>query len=551
MGNNNSTTYDEEGQLPIRQDTPISERRPEETILLVNRIHELSQRLWNEYTTDFLDPNFCQRVALAYKNRLKNLTVKQLKGINNKINNSESITYDLVLTHPTNDTETFLTDQLHSGLTDFFGNKNVNLSFKLGDVKAVIDGISYIDPKVKEHLSAALSSYGDQQGGNPEDDVGSIVSSPPDTSAPVPPDEDSIESIFAALKNIDVGNNSTNSTNTVTNNVKNSNNTNINTSTNQNNNNTKNKRANANTNSNTNTKNTRNTNIKNTNNANTKNKRNNTITNNVNNMDLSNLKIDEINAELANLNKIGNDVSNIKPANVPANTNVKQNTQMVSINTSCGAQNKSCRMTKSQLCQAITNHYMVRANIIAAILTTIPHKNDKTGDYEGSFCFDRMRALNQGTFCLPPDIQQLDSLPIAEKAIKLQEFIGKTPEQCKEANGIYKLLTPKERTILLTSNDEYNKIYMAYTEQLQERYRLYLSSLLQLLEILAGETEVNNKDLERIANDAKQLIDNMYKMCQFNYVMALLAYLKLDLTRDRRAIRRENDTKRSLYSGLE
>ena len=61
---------------------------------------------------------------------------------------------------------------------------------------------------------------------------------------------------------------------------------------------------------------------------------------------------------------------------------------------------KECKLTKKELCEEITNHYLVRINIIVAILSIIPYQND-LGEYDG-FCFDRINSLSKGEICIPP-----------------------------------------------------------------------------------------------------------------------------------------------------
>lgn len=605
MGNNNSSIddqYDDTADQKFRS-TSFREDRPEDTTLIVNKIHEISRALWNEYTTDFLDPNFCQRVAVAYKNRLSKMSVKQLRQINDNMNKANSgIDFDLVLTHPTTDSDTFIADQFKSKLTDLFGsNKRVNLSYKLGEIKAIIDGdendIYYINPQI-------LALLKEQKGGqNPDEMVAQDMSAPPPPQAPdADPDREisDIDALFEDLGNqIDLGNgsntgntgnaentgnvgstgnvvattNQANSVPPVSNNVGRNNsrgngvtNAGSNNGNKGNNslsaaenamkniNNVMNNKKNSNTGNNKKNSNARNSgNNKKNGNSNAKNSGNN-VSNKAKNL----FNTSEINKNLEQIkedvkqNAVVENKKNNKnnKTNNNVNNGVKINKGSTNVEIACGPGNKLCKMNKKQLCEAISNHYMIRANIIAAILTMVPHKDDKSQDYEGSFCFDRLRALNQGSFCLPPNLGKISRMPIDQQATELQKYIGKSKKQCDAAKGVYKLLTPKERTVLLTNNDEYNKIYIAYTDQLQERYREYLVKLLEVLEILAGETQVNNKELERVANDTKELIDNMYKMCQFNYLMAMLAFVKLDLSRDSAVIARDDRARDSMYSGL-
>ena len=51
------------------------------------------------------------------------------------------------------------------------------------------------------------------------------------------------------------------------------------------------------------------------------------------------------------------------------------------------------------LCRAISDHYKIRINIIAAILSVVPY-NYKNTELSG-FCEERLKALREGTICMP------------------------------------------------------------------------------------------------------------------------------------------------------
>lgn len=561
MGNNNSS-YEENNNKPEKTfRKPIYRQdRPEDTTLIVNKIHEISKDLWNEYTTEFLNPNFCDRVAIAYRDRLAGLTVKQLRGVYNSLNkNNDSEQLDLVLTHKATDTDKFITDQFKSRLTDMFGNKKrVNLSYKLGEIKAIIDGddndIFYINSEIKDILNKNINQSGGQ---HPDDMVYQDMSMPPpqvQSQSGNPQVEyenmSDIETLFSDMENEVEDQNQEESKQESKSNSQPNSQPELEPKPNSQSNSQPEPEPEPEPEPNSQpeqeSEQKKETESKNDNSINDiLNSIKNINKNNKNNRSNNNKSFKNINDDL---NKIKEDVEKTDLSNEETNNKVVENENREKSN----QENRSGKtMNKRQLCEAISNHYLIRSNIIAAILTMVPHKDPKTQDYEGSFCFDRLRSLNQGTFCLPPNISHIVKLPVDQQAKEIQKYIGKSKNQCDASKGIYKLLTPKERTVLLSSNDEYNKIYIAYTDQLQERYREYLVKLLEILEILAGDTDVNNKELERISNDTKELIDNMYKMCQFNYLMAMLAFIKLDLSRDNATIERDDRHRESLYSGLE
>ena len=539
MGNNNSVPEDiqqTENVLPVENSLVdgITEQ-------LINKIRNISISLYNEYSTYFLDPEFCKKVSLIYRNKLHGLSVKQLRAINSGINNAPEIIYDVSISKQPDETEKFIADQFKTVLTDYFADKKINLSAKNKDVKAIIEDLSYIDPNVLEYLKNSIK----QSGGDGEnsiikdlsnvkpnsnssvkkndfnsllEDLKKMNSSDPEPapepapesapeSAPEPVPEPESEPEPEPVPEPETESNSKKS------------------------------------------------NIENTNNVlkglfgnNNNKKGNNRENNNRGNKkptNKNNKLFEEINKDLEQIIPELSENAEIRNEEKPTNAQINFNSN--SVENECGPQNKVCKMNKRQLCNAIANHFIIRGNIVAAIMTVIPRKDEKTGDYEGSFCFNRIRSLNQGTFCLPPDIKDLHRVSIAEQALTLQKYINKDPNECKSSGGIYKQLTPKERRALLTTNEEWNKIYIRYSENLQDKYREGLRGLLEILHILASDLEINNTDLSQISNDAKRLLDDLYKMCQFNYVMALIAYSRIDLGRD---YIRDQRTKEALYEGI-
>ena len=80
---------------------------------------------------------------------------------------------------------------------------------------------------------------------------------------------------------------------------------------------------------------------------------------------------------------------------------------------------------------------------------------------------------------------------------------------------------------------------MNYTNSIFDEYSYYpLSDLIQpnslkeivnILTILTGDININNAQLQKISNKTKLILDDMYKLCQYNYLTAILALVKADL----------------------
>ena len=237
---------------------------------------------------------------------------------------------------------------------------------------------------------------------------------------------------------------------------------------------------------------------------------------------------------LQQLNKREKSLENI---NLPANEKIpSQSSQLSPRNTlvnvnqklSCRPGDKDCYLTKQEMCRKIAQHYVLRGNIIASILSAIPRMKDN--ELVGSFCYSRYQALKDGKLCLPPGINELENLSLNDKLKQLNQFVNHLGDfQCKNVNGYYKVLNPKEKTALVTNDNRFNRFYVLYTAKLYRQYLSSLQQLLNVLQVLENTNTLNNAQLNQIAEQTKNILDEMYSLCQFNYLSALLSYLRADL----------------------
>ena len=207
----------------------------------------------------------------------------------------------------------------------------------------------------------------------------------------------------------------------------------------------------------------------------------------------------------------------------------------------CNTTTKTCELTKSQLCKAITQNYVVRSKIIAAILTALPRKG-ADGKYYSGFCHQRLNALEKVELCLPPEFKDLDKLPREKRIAELLKYIDRMDEKsCRGIGGYYKKLNATEKEALLTGNNEFNKFYRKFTQQLRSQYVDSLNKLMEVLKLLQEEKAVSNATLNEISKKAKSVVDNMYTQCQMNYMYAILAFIKADLETTRKVIEEEQN----------
>ena len=216
----------------------------------------------------------------------------------------------------------------------------------------------------------------------------------------------------------------------------------------------------------------------------------------------------------------------------------------------CNNSTKNCALTKSQLCKAIARNYMVRSNIIAAILSALPSKDDR-GRYISGFCQSRLKSLESFKICLPPGFKDLEKLPKEKRLEELVKYIDHVDERrCHDIGGYYKSLSKREIEALMTGDNEFNIFYKRFTSQLRKQYQESLQNLLGILDLLENETTINNNTLNDISMKAKEVIDDMYTKCQMNYIYAILAYLRADVETTQDTLNEEKLVINTLQDGL-
>jgi hypothetical protein len=153
---------------------------------------------------------------------------------------------------------------------------------------------------------------------------------------------------------------------------------------------------------------------------------------------------------------------------------------------------KSVNVTKEKLCKKIAEHYVVRMNIIAAILSALPYKSKK-GDLEG-FCYSRYKNLEEGKVCIPSGgLDELNSLSKEELLEIVKDYINVTDEsKCKSKGGYFKILTDLEKNSLENSDYIYNQIYRENYKNLKNSYLNDLKLLMDILNELQNNTKLNN-----------------------------------------------------------
>jgi len=181
-------------------------------------------------------------------------------------------------------------------------------------------------------------------------------------------------------------------------------------------------------------------------------------------------------------------------------------------------------MSKEQLCRYIAHHYMVRANLVAAIASALPLSNARPG-----FCMSRVNALERGQLCLPPDYESLYSMPPSQASKKLAPYIRNfSQSRCDEARGFYKRYGEAKMKEIQAGNTNLQQSYTKLVQAMKTRYMNSLKLLKEILEELLNNANLTNQDLKVLSIKTKETLDSMYADCQYDYVLGVITLLQID-----------------------
>ena len=188
----------------------------------------------------------------------------------------------------------------------------------------------------------------------------------------------------------------------------------------------------------------------------------------------------------------------------------------------------------------------MRNNIIAAILTAIPQKMtypDGRVEYEGGICYEKFINLNECKMCVPFNYKELigkDIPDIIQSIIQKSEYL--TEADCREKGGYFLKLTDKEKKIFgsklqydnmnkkIHPKSKYNAFYVECLEKLKTSYFNSLNNLVLILEKMNVNAYIDNDTMNKIAKKTKDILDNMYSLCNYYYVYAIIALINCDFS---------------------
>ncbi len=556
---------------------------------LFNQIIKISKELYTSYHIHFLNDNFCKQLSTIYKKKLFQLDIHSLQNIHNKITNSNNNSKKLeaVLSYSPSNQDTFIVNEFKIQLQEHLWNHEMDLNPKIFANKGIIlDDIpmTIVDPQnklryinighVNELLSTSLKEIKNKNSENKNSENKPIVGGATNrnnsnsSSSSSYGNNSSSESQYESNKNFSrlpfnkkngLFENKNNFPTNFENNGQNQQNRRL---LNQNNNqiqnlkkkiqkanknfglnNIENQNINTNTNRNINTNRNTNTNIKKNGNG-----------NNSNIKFLVNNNLQQFLNQIPNKGnitktKVGEANETEKQISLNKNKKIQYQVRNYQTPTAFCANSDQCKMNKAQLCKAISEHFIVRGNIIASILSTLPKKT--SSGFEGGYCYQRFLNLDKCQVCLPHNYNELMSMDTKSRIQTMMLFINyMTEKECNENKGLFRKLTLSEKKSLILhgrEGNDFNLLYTEYTNNVRVKYIEHLNILLEILNTLATMEGINNEELNALSLKTKETIDSMYHLCQFYYLYAIIALLNANITPIKRE---ENNEKNKIKSNM-
>lgn len=478
MGANQSTNQPQQQPNQTQSNTSNSDR----VTGIQKDILDRCARLARGYRDKFLNKDFCKKLSFVMENTLNELDMEVLQGIKSNLNkNNVPKKVKIFMSYDVHNNDKFVVDSLKESVEDYLAN-NEEVKFSR-DYVVKLSGdqkLNYISDEIMKELNLSSNQ---QTGGANKPNVSKFVSPLPNNSQHVQnnnakKNEAGISELIESISN-NTNNNEPETTNKSTNEENNDidfqlgdiGNNNIH-------------------DSNNNTSNIFSNNKK-------MNKKIQKLEKNLEKMQ------DNVEAEILDAEVLEQEVNNNN--------------------------NSSSNMTKSKICKMIAKHYLVRLNIIAAILSALPYKG-KDGHLQG-FCYSRLKAMTDGKMCIPSGgIVEINKLSRDDLLEAIKSYINVTDEKtCKEKGGYYKILSALESQSLMDSDYLYNKMFRDNYQKLMNSYINDLNLLLDILNELETNAKLNNNVVTLLSKKTKDILRGLYNNCQMYYINSYICLLKADL----------------------
>lgn len=534
--------------------------------ILFDKILRKSRELFNKNKTQFLDKDFCENLSIIYTKKIYELPITSITKLYNKIEGSPPITNELennlsmTLKYDALKEEKFLVSELSGKIVENFMKKKIPTEALRNGIKITLPDLYYINNKVlnlleqirnKENIKLqnggfffhklALSNNGENNENNENNNLNKNKN-----------------------KN-KIGGNPTNRFSTMMNN----NEENIYYNNNEGSINILKKKnikpdQSESINENNHIKNNENRNGKNKKELITqpyqspkvsmsqirkqlqdiKSKKLEPIIQNIKDTSVTSVTTPEIESPVS-VNSATINTKNITP---PFHQNNKINTTKYMEDKHCIDPTVQCKLTKREMCEKIITHFIVRNNLIAAIVSTIPLPDDN-GDYSGSFTFERINSLKNGRFCVPSPFYKIDQSDNNVRIEKILKFLNILDEnECRKNGGIIHVIKENQMREML-ADESFGKKYFEYGNKINIIYTELLNILYSLLEKLESNISLSTESLNQISLAVKNVIDELYIKTQFNFLLSVLVVLDFDFLKNSKKTTIKSDRMKKIIEG--
>jgi hypothetical protein len=204
-----------------------------------------------------------------------------------------------------------------------------------------------------------------------------------------------------------------------------------------------------------------------------------------------------------------------------------------------------CHLTIPELVDGITQHLIVRGNLIGAIRSVLPDENG-----EGSIIQTRLESLLQGEFCLPPRWGDLDQMDEKQRTQEIAHYLQATNvEMCQKLGGFPLKMEESKMNELEEGATPMASKYWDYAAAIQESYFSSVQELRNILKLLEGMHAMNNAELNSLTEKTKKILDDLYSQTEIYYLLAVLSLLEVDFSDTRKQEEKKQRRRERLIKG--
>lgn len=177
-------------------------------------------------------------------------------------------------------------------------------------------------------------------------------------------------------------------------------------------------------------------------------------------------------------------------------------------------QTSPCILTKDEIINEFVQHFIIRGNLIGAIQSVLVEHNHIE---------KRIDNLYNGTFCLPPNIQELETLDEYKRVQKILFYLqAQNKNECIQMKGTFAQINQWQQGEIMTER------YWDFVDTLETCYHSGIQSLREILQQLMEMKQIHHQELNALTEKTRQILDDLYMETEVYYLLAVLSYLEID-----------------------